>query len=61
MVSLRLWVTGRLVVSVQRRQVRAVGDLIEACQRGAGPSAPATWWRGWRCGWRIGPSRWWPS
>lgn len=40
MVSLRLWVTGRLVVSVQRRQVRAVGDLIEACQRGAGPSDP---------------------
>ncbi|MCB1343245.1 MAG: zinc transporter ZntB [Pseudooceanicola sp.] len=37
MVSLRLWVTGGLVISVQRRPVQAVRDVITACERGAGP------------------------
>lgn len=37
MVSLRLWVTRRLVVSVQRRRVRAVEDVTEALVRNAAP------------------------
>ncbi len=35
MVSLRLWVTERLVVSVQRRRVRAVEDVAEGLVRSA--------------------------
>ena len=41
MVSLRLWLTADLVVSVQRRQLRALGDVIEAVERNQGPEGPA--------------------
>ena len=41
MVSLRLWVTGRLVVSVQLRQLQAVLDVVDAAGRGQGPESPA--------------------
>lgn len=38
MVSLRLWITDKLVISVQRRRVRAVEDMIDACQRNMAPA-----------------------
>ena len=40
MVSLRLWITSDLVVSVQRRALVAVEDVIEECRRQTGPVAP---------------------
>ncbi|MFC4671721.1 zinc transporter ZntB [Seohaeicola nanhaiensis] len=40
MVSLRLWVTGDLVISVQRRQVKAVQDVIDGCARMKAPGDP---------------------
>lgn len=41
MVSLRLWLTADLVVSVQRRQLRALDDVIGAVERNQGPEGPA--------------------
>ncbi|MEZ5714364.1 MAG: zinc transporter ZntB [Paracoccaceae bacterium] len=41
MVSLRLWVTGRLVVSAQLRQLKALLDVVDAARRGQGPDSPA--------------------
>lgn len=37
MVSLRLWITERLVISVQRRRLFAIGDVIDASLRNVGP------------------------
>jgi zinc transporter len=37
MVSLRIWATGELLVSVQRRHVFAVNDVTHACQRQVAP------------------------
>ena len=41
MVSLRLWLTADLVVSVQLRQLRALTDVVEAVERNQGPEGPA--------------------
>lgn len=40
MVSLRLFLSARLVVTVQRRALYAVRDVIDGFERGAGPSGP---------------------
>lgn len=37
MVSLRLWVTAGLVVTVQRRRLRAIEDVRDACERKVAP------------------------
>ncbi|OWU76353.1 zinc transporter ZntB [Phaeobacter sp. 22II1-1F12B] len=37
MVSLRIWVTKRLVVTVQRRPLRAVDDVLDSVSRQVGP------------------------
>ncbi|MHA6263758.1 zinc transporter ZntB [Arenibacterium sp. CAU 1754] len=37
MVSLRLWVTAGLVVTVQRRRLRAIEDVRDACDRNVAP------------------------
>jgi len=37
MVSLRMWVTERLVVTVQLRRLMAVGDVHDSIERGQGP------------------------
>ena len=41
MVSLRMWVTEGLLVSVQLRRLMAVSDVMEGVTRGQGPDGPA--------------------
>jgi zinc transporter len=41
MVSLRMWVTADLVVTVQLRRLMAVSDVMEGIARGQGPEGPA--------------------
>lgn len=41
MVSLRMWVTEGLVVSVQLRRLMAVGDVMDGIERGQGPDGAA--------------------
>ena len=60
MVSLRMWVTGRLVVTHQKRPLFAVRDVFDAIA-GRRPSLRANWWRASRCASPTGPSRWLPS
>lgn len=40
MVSLRMWITARLVVTVQLRRLMAVGDVLAEVERGLGPGHP---------------------
>lgn len=40
MVSLRLWVTGDRVVSVQFRRLMAIGDVMEGFSKGKAPDGP---------------------
>ncbi|GKY87174.1 zinc transporter ZntB [Sinisalibacter aestuarii] len=40
MVSLRLFISARLVVTVERRELNAVDDVIAGFARGAGPASP---------------------
>ncbi|OIP84611.1 MAG: zinc transporter ZntB [Rhodobacterales bacterium CG2_30_65_12] len=40
MVSLRLFVSARLVVTVERRELNAVDDVIAGLNRGPGPTSP---------------------
>lgn len=37
MVSLRMWVTGTFVISVQRRPLKALQDMFEGCERQTAP------------------------
>ena len=41
MISLRMWVTGPLVVTVQLRQLKGVSDVMAEVERGQGPGHPA--------------------
>lgn len=41
MISLRMWITEKLVVSVQLRQLRAVADVVAEFERGKGAEHPA--------------------
>ncbi len=41
MVSLRMWITEKLVISVQLRQLMAVGDVMAAFERGQGAEHPS--------------------
>ena len=41
MVSIRLWVSERLVISTRLRRLMAVSELAEAMAAGSGPSSPA--------------------
>lgn len=41
MISLRMWITEKLVVSVQLRQLMAVGDVMASFERGQGAEHPA--------------------
>ncbi|GGD39701.1 zinc transporter ZntB [Sinisalibacter lacisalsi] len=40
MVSLRIYVSARLVVTVERRELNAVDDVIAGFERGPGPTSP---------------------
>ncbi len=40
MVSLRMWITARLVVTVQLRRLMAVGDVMAEVERGLAPEHP---------------------
>ncbi|MGD9861754.1 MAG: zinc transporter ZntB [Pseudodonghicola sp.] len=40
MISLRLFVSDRIVISVQMRELQAVDDMMDALGRGAGPVSP---------------------
>ena len=40
MVSLRMWITARLVITVQLRRLMAVGDVMAEVERGQGPGHP---------------------
>ena len=41
MVSLRMWITAKLVVTVQLRRLMAVGDVLAEVGRGQGPGHPS--------------------
>ncbi|WP_306121162.1 zinc transporter ZntB [Roseovarius sp. MMSF_3359] len=41
MISLRMWITEKLVMSVQLRQLRAVADVMAGFERGQGAEHPA--------------------
>ncbi len=43
MVSLRMWVTDRLIVSARMRRVFAADDLRQEMAKGSGPVNPAEW------------------
>jgi zinc transporter len=40
MVSVRLWLSAAGVIGVSVRPLNAIGDLVDACRRGAGPTSP---------------------
>lgn len=40
MVSLRMWITAKLVITVQLRRLMAVGDVLAEVERGQGPDHP---------------------
>jgi zinc transporter len=41
MISIRLWVDENRIISVQRRPLKAVGDVCDALEKGSGPSNSA--------------------
>jgi len=41
MISLRLWMEGRLIVTTRRRDIRAIGDVVEQFDNGQAPQSPA--------------------
>lgn len=41
MVSVRLWIDSQRIISIQRRNLKAVMDIMHALEEGKGPSGPA--------------------
>lgn len=40
MVSIRLWIDAHRIISVRRRQLKAIGDIVEKLEKGRGPATP---------------------